>query len=167
MTQDIHLSSDGLMLRPSLHDPCVKRRAAEAALKEIKEWIGKDLEPYETDEYLANQLAGCMGDGNGYEICKNMERGSWHVDARLVEIMDGGHIYDAERELVSQWVRCRGIVLGIPIGSEVEWKNRQGTVIRKDDTHATYCVHTLEQSDTQGWVCNAEDVRRLVQNEES
>jgi hypothetical protein len=155
---EVRFDENGLILRPDARDGVVRRRAAEMALPEVKRWLGGDA-AYYTDTDLIAKLMKHLTRADGFEIAKSMDRDGWNSDSGLVKILDQGFIYDAEREIVSQWVRCLGVKLEIPIGATVEWRGQTGEVVSRDEALAKYGVRMPDQKDGWRHVCNAEEVK--------
>lgn len=153
---EIRVDDNGLMLRPRRRDDCVRRRAAEMALPQVKRWIGPSSQ---TDASLIKELMKHIDGVNGYEICKSLDRDGWCCGEEMVEIMSEGFIRDAERELVAQWVRCLGIKLDLPIGTPVEYRGEKGTIARHDADLAQYGIQVPSQAEGTHWIINAEDAK--------
>lgn len=102
----IRLDENGIMLRPTRHDECVRRRAAELALPELKHWLRFGENDNEAD--LIEALTKVIDGSDGYQIARALERDGWCSDSSLVEILDGDFVSDALRELVAQWEMCVG-----------------------------------------------------------
>lgn len=151
----IRLSPEGVMLRPLRGDLCVRMRAAEMALPEVKQWIGPTSQ---TDAQLVEELAKYVGGWDGYEIVRAMERDGWCGNAELVEIMDSGWIRNAERELTRQWVRCLAKQRVFADGDEVSCAGITGKVVGYEADLHLYRVHSTDQPPNQWHVFNAEDV---------
>jgi hypothetical protein len=157
----IEVNEAGLMKRPTQYDECVKRRAAELALPEVKGWnldIGSDEDVIKFLMKHINRLGG-------YEIVKSMESDGWdNADSELVEIMDEDFIGTAERELVKQWVKCLGVKLEIPIGTQVRIKKPRkategtGEVVNHYPEEAKYGVRTPDLDKMSNWILLPEDI---------
>jgi hypothetical protein len=151
------------MERPTRYDECVKRRAAELALPEVKQWLGQG---FATDDEIIEDLMDCIGEDDGFAIVSELkERKHWECDSQLVEILDGNFIHTAKDELEKQWVKCLGVKLDIPIGTQVQFKNpkrlRMGTsgeVVKHYPESAKYGVRTPDQPKTSNWILLPEDI---------
>jgi hypothetical protein len=117
---EARFDATGVMLRPTRSDGCVRRRAAEMALPAVKRWLGGDSW-FHRDSDLIEDLMKHIGQHDGFHIVTSMEDSGWAPDDSLVEIMRGGFIADALREMVRQWVLCLGVKLELPIGTKVRW----------------------------------------------
>lgn len=157
---EIRFDENGIMLRPRREDACVRRRAAEMALPEVKRWMGPSSQ---TDAELVAELMLYIDGHDGHEIVKALERDNWCGNRELVEIMDSNFIEDAERELVRQWVKCLSVKLDIPKGSKVHWRGKIGIVAYLDRNYAQYHIQTPEQAEGTIWRCNAEDVKLVAE----
>jgi hypothetical protein len=144
------------MLRPSLRDEYVRRRAAEIIFPKIRGW---QLIPESEETDWMSDLASVARLADGYEIAHELERRhSWMADAQLVEILDGSWVRDAIDELTSQWVRCLDIRPKFEIGDRVVCRNRpeQAAVVNVDTRLAKYGVHYPDMKDNSWCVVEFE-----------
>ena len=167
---DIRVNEEGVMLRPSTSDACVRRRAAEMILPNVKQWIRSNGPIEDSDEQLITILMRHVNNISGYEAVKAMEREGWVGDDELVEIMGTGAIFDAHRELTAQWVRCLGITLHLELGQKVTWRSRingliEGVIVKRDEEFAEYGVRLPEDKENQWHLCHAEDVQPVSDRE--
>lgn len=151
------------MKRPTRYDDCVKRRAAELALPQVKSWLGEGFNP--TDEEIMEDMMDSIDEGDGFAIVEHLKRRHhWEVDSELVEIMEGWFISSAQEELEKHWVKCLGVTLDIPIGAQVkikrimDQKNVQGEVVKHYPETAKYGVRTPDQKDNSNWILLPEDL---------
>lgn len=152
---EARFDENDLMLRPNSLDGCVRRRAAELALPELKRWRFFE----QSDAELISLLMRHLSKAGGYEIAKSLESEGWCPDTALAEMLDGDFLSEAERELVAQWVICRGITLDLPIGTPVLWRGVTGTICRHDAKLAQYGVRTPDLAEHTSYSVNAEDVK--------
>jgi hypothetical protein len=163
---EIRTNEHGVMLRPSIADACVKRRAAEMALPEIKRWLRSGGPVQQTDEEIISSLMKFVCTHDGYEAVKAMDEDGWAgTNSELVEIMDQDWIIDAQRELTRQWARCLGITLKFQLGQRVMWRGMEGVVVNRDEELAEYGVRTPELTEKQWHVCREEDVQPVNDQE--
>ncbi len=155
---EIRLDSNGVMLRPGRRDGCVRRRAAEMALPAVKRWMGGDT-GFRNDKGIVEELMKHIGGYDGFHIAKSLDERGWGSDSDLVEILDEDFICQAEKELVSQWVKCLGIKSQFPISSQVIFRGETGRVVKHDEALAQYGVQTPDQKDGRHHVCNAEEIK--------
>jgi len=155
----IALNVQGIMLRPTRSDVCVRQRAAEMALPQFKLWMGStDGQP---DSEFIETLMKVIGGSDGFVIAKNLEDFGYSADAELVSVMDGDFLGDALREMTKQWVTCLGVKLAIPIGAEVDYSGQRGgrgTVVNLGPEVAEYGVRMPGMADNSYRVCAAEKV---------
>lgn len=154
---EIRTDENGIMLRPRRYDAIVRRRAAELALPELRQWNYIE----DSDQDLIAGLMKHISGSDGLDIVKSMERDGWAGNALLVEIMDQDFIGDAEKELVTQWVKCLGVKLDLPMGAQVLFRGLEAKVVRRNEGLAQYGVHSADQNENTYSICNAEDVKVL------
>lgn len=157
----IRLDDNGLMLRPTSFDLCVRRRAAEIALPQVKGWLGSDLQ--ESDAELIDTLAKHMRRGDGYEIAQTLERdGGWQSDSYLVEIFDEDFVGQAESEMVRQWVQCIRPAMPFSVGDLVNWKGEHYSVCKLMPEEAKYGVRIDGMQPNSYYVVNVEDLKATI-----
>jgi hypothetical protein len=149
--------SNGLLKRPNYGDDFVRRRAAELALEDVKEWLGADVR---RDADVIKDLMNTLSCGDGYEICRDLERLGWAVNSELVTVFDlGDFISTARKEMVIQWVRCLGVKLSLPLQAKVYYRGILGTVVKLFPETAEYGVHTPDLNANSYHVCASDDAR--------
>jgi hypothetical protein len=149
--------ANGVLKRPSFGDDFVRRRAAELALPDVREWLGADSQ---RDIDVMKDLMNVLSCGDGYEICRDLEKLGWAVNSELVTVFDmGDFIETAKTEMVVQWVKCLGVKLDLPLGAPVDYRGRLGTVVKLFPDTAEYGIHTGDQPANMYHVCAAEEVR--------
>jgi hypothetical protein len=147
---------NGVLKRPSFRDDFVRRRAAELALPEVRGWVGAGP----TDEDIIKDLMKCLSPGDGYEMCRDLERNGWAVNSELVEILnDGDFISTAKLELVVQWVKCLRVTLNIPLDAQVDYRGKPGKIVKLFPDTAEYGIHTPDLEGNSWYVLAAEDVK--------
>jgi hypothetical protein len=152
--EEIRISEEGVMLRPRRIDPCVRRRASEMALPDVKRWLGY---VEDSDEELIRCLMKHIDGGNGYEIVKSLEHDGWsNADGGLVDVMDSDFIDLALRELTEQWVCCLGIRLVLELGANVCYRGQAARIVKLMEDVAQYGVRTPDIEGTAYYVCDAE-----------
>jgi hypothetical protein len=162
----IAVNDQGVMKRPRANDECVLRRAAELALPEVKVWLGNDGSP---DSEVIEDLMETLGEIDGFAIADRLQhRKHWDCDSRLVDILNGNFVSDAQDELEKQWVKCLGITLDIPVGAQVKIKRLPrgltdvtGEVVKHYPESAKYGVRTPEQPKTSNWILLPEDIESI------
>lgn len=148
---------NGVLKRPSYGDDFVRRRAAELALPDVREWLAGGLQ---SDLDVMKDLMNVLSCGDGYEIARDLENLGWAVNSELVTVFDlGDFISTARKEMVIQWVKCLRVKLDIPMGASVDYRGRLGIVVKLFPETAEYGVHTGDLPATSYSVCAAEEVR--------
>lgn len=160
MTPQILIKNPELMKRPHYGDEFVRRRAAELALPEIKQWIGA---PESSDADIMRDLMRGLTSAGGYECAKGFESLGWSVDSQFVSILeDGDFLSEARTEMVKQWVRCFQIELDIAVDTPVIYRGAAGIVIGHKPETAEYCVRTPDLQPNASRVCAAEEVAAIA-----
>jgi hypothetical protein len=160
----IRLDENGVMLRPTRTDKCVRRRAAEMALSDVKDWIG---DPCCSDAEIIEILAEYIDLPDGFGIVKSPEDDGWCGNAKLGMILNCDFIGQAENELVQQWVKCLGVTLHLPIGAKCQYHGKVAKVVAWDEDLAQYKLHNEDlKAGVRALAANAEDVVEARDSEE-
>ena len=177
MTQPEQLPLPGL--RPFMRSYRPRPTRADvlpAAVEALVDRIAADwAEPgFYRDEWVASLvgvLADSGGRGDGWSLCRDLERDGWDVDSQLVEIMDDAEYFVADALAAAEalWVEDAAVTLALPLGTPVTVKLPRhgavsGRVVGLDPRRATYTVcvpslgHTESGPGTRGRVLPAEAV---------
>lgn len=154
------------MDRPKLSDDYIAKAAAEDLLPELMEWAKAGES--ERANYLADAVE-VMKDAafkNGYELARELERGGYEPDARLVEILDGafGLLLTRHRHAIKEWVKGWNISVPWQVGqrARVTYKGKefvgQITSIRPDEAICIVTVSELGHESGSGLVINSESI---------
>lgn len=129
---EFRTDSRGVMLRPSLEDKYVLRRAAELLLPSAMDWLRRGGGASQPEKEVLEDLMAMIAAGNmdGYERANYLERHRyWYgVNADLVELLNEDTADDAIREMTRAWVRCLGLTPVFSIGSSTSYEGRSCTV---------------------------------------
>lgn len=143
-------------------------------LKELAEYAGKIVHEWCNGE---TELSRCIQDSekvlkyhpndDGYNLAREFERVGYSPDRELVELLDmvSSEAYDIQKKHEIEWVKNYGILLDKQIGDEVtvnvNRKKQTGKIVSLYHDQARYGVRTPEQSDTENWVINFEELQSL------
>lgn len=162
--------------RPNYNSKEVGKLAAEMLLPEVIQWLkddGDDRAEEERDQILDNLIDSMEYESDGFRIAEQLKSNHyWEPDARLVDILDGNHKYDAHKDLVRKWVKENDIKPGLNLESKVtvnvKGKTVNGVIVRIDYDTAQYTVfceslgHVREGVGTHGVIFPYEEVLEVV-----
>lgn len=160
--------------RPTRYSEAVIHAAADACWRSLCE-NDREFADYSPEdvagslESLRGALSGSSEDG--YDICRDLERDGWTVDAPLVEHMDGGWLRSALDDAIRAWVQREGIVPRLEVGDKVTYElprgllgrreQKTGHVLRIERDRAQYVLSDGERfphNGQGGWLKDFEEV---------
>jgi hypothetical protein len=151
--------------RPQSSDIVVRRAAAMALMPKITQWLGKDYDPSQAEDFIGDLTGVLNSYDDGYTMAKNLEHKHWLCDSDLVEILDdGAHmVYRAHDRLVKVWVKTHKIPLALGLGTRVQTPDGPGEITEHHAENAKYTVfmpakgHVRTGVGTHGHIVLAED----------
>lgn len=126
--------------RPTQHDDKVIRLAAETSLPDLKKWLGSEAGLYKDCGLLADLIGAVVWDDDGFGRAQYFEEKGYSPDSGLVEILDNIDLWEAERELVAEWVKASNLAAPYLIGTIVEIDKTTGEITAHDERLAKSTV---------------------------
>lgn len=162
-----------LMARPSIYDKLTRKRALELFWPQVVAYLDDtycEADRAYTERQLEDVLAKHYDGRDGYAMARDLENHyGWEEDRKLVDLMDNALdvLSDAQKELMSQWVKTYRIAPERKIGDSVilarhPRQDEVGTVVKIYEDEARYGVRYPDQPETSSCIVNFEDVKDVL-----